>query len=219
MDFLRQLDIFDPNIYKTSVTVIGTGSVGSFTALTLGKMGVNRLVLYDPDRIEPHNIPNQFYPASEVGEYKVEALSRMISQFCDGVKIRAKPVEYTSQLISTPIVVSAVDSKETRRDIYSSLLRIASEHIYPKLYIDTRMGGLVGAVYALTDLKHPNYEYLESLEGDGEQLPCTAQSIIFNVLTLASVVASYIRNWVMGKPIPFVTTFDTNTFQFLFHDG
>jgi tRNA A37 threonylcarbamoyladenosine dehydratase len=61
--FLRQLDIADPSQFKDKpVTVIGAGGIGAATVVALAKTGFENIAVYDFDRIEPHNLPNQLLP-------------------------------------------------------------------------------------------------------------------------------------------------------------
>ena len=70
----RQLDILDPKSMDVPVTIIGAGATGSFTALSLAKMGIRNITIYDFDTVEEHNLPNQFYRQCDLGKRKVEAL-------------------------------------------------------------------------------------------------------------------------------------------------
>jgi tRNA A37 threonylcarbamoyladenosine dehydratase len=69
---------------------IGCGAVGSFTAFALAKMGVGSIKVYDPDRVEIHNLPNQMFAAQDCGLYKAEALRDMVELF-HGVEIQIQP--------------------------------------------------------------------------------------------------------------------------------
>ena len=59
--FQRQLDLANPAQLKVPITILGAGAVGSFTTLTLAKLGCSSLTVYDPDTVEVHNLPNQYF--------------------------------------------------------------------------------------------------------------------------------------------------------------
>src|SRR5207244_2983363 len=80
-DYWRQLDLITPGELKLPITVVGAGGIGSPTALALAKMGCSRLTVYDPDLVEPHNLPNQFYRLKDSARPKVEALRDLIRSF------------------------------------------------------------------------------------------------------------------------------------------
>ena len=80
IDYWRQLDILQPDDLVRPITIIGVGGIGSPVALALTKMGCRRLTLFDPDTIEPHNLPNQLYRLRDVGRPKVEALADLLRE-------------------------------------------------------------------------------------------------------------------------------------------
>ena len=191
MDFERQLGIFNPGLYgNKSVTVIGAGSVGSFVTLTLAKMGMRKITVYDDDKIEEHNMPNQFYPIAHLGENKVSVLYLMVLQLT-GVKIRNYNKLY-AKYSPSHIIVSSVDSIEARRAIW----KLIKPHMFKKggtaLYIDTRMGGEYMRVFTVSKKADiPAYE--KTLIREGEHLPCTARTIVYNVVTVAGLVGYIVK--------------------------
>jgi tRNA A37 threonylcarbamoyladenosine dehydratase len=69
----RQSDLIPEAILSTPITVVGAGAIGSFTVLTLAKMGFNNITVFDDDEIDFVNINNQFYRISDIGKKKVDA--------------------------------------------------------------------------------------------------------------------------------------------------
>jgi molybdopterin/thiamine biosynthesis adenylyltransferase len=137
----RQLDILDPKLMSVPVVVIGAGATGSFTALSLAKMGVRNIKVYDFDTVEEHNLPNQFYRQCDIGKPKVEALREIIEQF-EGIQINAKNEKYRGQRLAG-IVITCVDSMDVRLNIW----KFVKNNPDVKLYIDSRMGAEVMRVY------------------------------------------------------------------------
>jgi tRNA A37 threonylcarbamoyladenosine dehydratase len=88
------------------VTVVGVGGLGSPVALTLAKQGYP-LTLYDFDKVEEKNIKNQFYIATDVGAYKVNAIANHCCNHDPNCRMpltkRAKVARNTT--FYTPIVV------------------------------------------------------------------------------------------------------------------
>jgi molybdopterin-synthase adenylyltransferase len=73
--FIRQRDVLPPDkLAKLAISVIGCGAVGSFTVLTLAKMGITDITVYDGDKVEEHNLPNQWYKLDHLGMNKTDAL-------------------------------------------------------------------------------------------------------------------------------------------------
>ena len=141
--FLRQQDIVDPRKLATAnVTIIGCGAVGSFTALTLAKMGIGSITVFDPDSVEEHNIPNQFYRLDDIGRKKVDTISAIIGEF-EKTQIIAKPRLYSKQPLDG-IVISAVDSMDARKKIWDGI--VSQKGV--ALYLDSRMASQVIQLYS-----------------------------------------------------------------------
>ena len=203
-DYFRQQDIVRPDQLSTPILVIGAGGIGSPTVLALAKMGCSNIRVYDPDTVERHNIPNQLYRVGDVGEYKVNALQEIVRSYT-GTTIYPVVAHYESQPLAE-IVISAVDSMETRKRIWGTV----KESLITRLYIEARMGAEVGRVYAvrLTPLdpeasRQAGQEYEKQLYSDEEavELPCTARATIYNCFMIASLIANQVKRFAVGEPV------------------
>ena len=202
----RQLDIIDPErLASQSITIIGTGAIGSFTSLLLAKMGAHTLQLFDPDTVELHNLPNQMFPAASIGKPKADETKRLIEVF-EGVEVDAHPVAYVDQDVEG-IVILAVDSIEARRQVFRQV------RFSPKvdLLIDGRMGAEVAQLYAL-DPKAPSQvrAYADSLHAPEEvfEAPCTAKATLYCAGAIASVICGTVVRFVMGEDFKRSLIFD-----------
>jgi molybdopterin/thiamine biosynthesis adenylyltransferase len=209
MDFSRQTDLVDIEALETPVTLIGCGGIGSFTALALAKMGCVHLTVYDDDLVEEHNIPNQLYRLSDVGQLKVERLADIIKGFT-GTGIDARPERVQGQRLQG-IVVSGVDSMEARRQIWDRSIRFKAG---VAMYIDARMGAEVSRIYTVrpADPDHVRF-YERTLYSDDEawQFPCTAQAIVYTGFGIASLVAAQVKRVAMGETCKREIIFDQKT--------
>jgi len=197
MDFSRQKGIFDPKLYQTQINLIGVGALGSFIALSLAKMGLNKISVWDGDKVEEHNLPNQFYRREDLEEFKVYALEDIIWRFA-GVKIKAHSEHYRNQPLAG-IVISAVDSMDTRKDIWVQIRR--QRQI--EFYLDVRMGGEVATIYAIKpSLEQEFYEKSLYPSDEALHLPCTEQSIIYTVLGVACASANIVKKYLCGEKYP-----------------
>lgn len=200
MDYGRQLDIFDPATFKDTITIIGTGGIGSPAAIVLSKMGCSRIVTYDPDVIEIHNLPNQFFRTGDVDKKKVDALHEIVSEF-SGVSTEAKAEFYIDQAFESGIVISAVDNMETRKAIWKKV----KYNPRIKLFIDARMGGEVARIYAINPLDIDEIQLYEKTlysDSDAQAERCTAKAIIYNVFAIASVIGSLVKKYAKGEKKP-----------------
>jgi len=199
INYLRQTGLVSPRkLAQVKLTVIGAGGINSPAVLVISKMGVRQIEVYDHDIISSHNIPNQFYPFRDIGKLKVTSLEKSVFDYA-GVSIIARREKYEHQALSG-LVVSGVDSMDTRKAIWEEIKKQASV----PLYIDARMGALIGRIFSIkpTDPDQIGW-YEETLYSHEEavQLPCTARAISFNTFVLAGLIADQIKKWVNGEEV------------------
>ena len=196
--FLRQQDILPiEKLRDAKVTLIGAGAVGSFTALTLAKMGIGHLEVYDGDSVEPHNLPNQWYRLADLGTSKVDALKAILEAFSD-TEVTCHHGNFTAQPVQG-IVVSAVDSMDARLSLWRHIKRCRRVI----LYLDARMGAEVGKVLAVrpTDpLSVADYETELYPSSEALQAPCTAKATVYCAAGLAAFVAAKVGKVILGRP-------------------
>ncbi len=200
----RQLDLIDiDKLQSTEFTIIGAGALGSFTAITLAKMGGEKIKVFDDDKVEVHNLPMQFYRQEDLGKYKVEALHDIIKQF-EGVEIEAINTKFTEGEESE-VTISAVDSIEARRDIYEKMTGSQM------LYIDARAAGNVGSIFTLPcfDIQRLTC-YERNLQDDDVYVaPCTERMTTYIAPMIAAQVASIVANYCNSYEVgPYIRTFD-----------
>ena len=177
-------------LHTTPFKIIGTGSVGSFTCLSLVKMGAHMIEVFDDDLIDEVNISNQFYRIKDIGEYKVDALQSLISDF-EGVSITTHPVKCNGKEDLNGIVIVALDSMLPRKRIWDSIK--GNENV--ELFIDPRMGGRVARIYAVNPMNGAE-AYEKTLYTDDDSAPerCTERTIIYNVLGISSMICKMIED-------------------------
>lgn len=205
---MRQLDIIPTDVLNEPITIIGAGAVGSFTALSLAKMGFTDITVYDFDMIEIENMNCQFYRMNDIGTPKVQALGNLIQDFT-GEKIDIKNEKYVGG--SFPgIVISAVDNMKVRRLIWDSHKSIA---FMTKLIIDPRMAAEQGLIFAMNPMDQKDIKAYElSLYTDEKALQerCTAKSTMYTSLFLAGQVCKIVKDFTTsnGKKYTRITTWN-----------
>ena len=68
---------------EATVVLAGCGGTGGFLADALGRLLLGRaarLVLVDPDVVEPHNVARQAFDRREVGRFKAEVLAERLAR-------------------------------------------------------------------------------------------------------------------------------------------
>lgn len=204
--FIRQQELVDPKIFNTPIQVIGAGAIGSFTVLTLAKMGFTEISVYDTDIVEEHNLPNQYYPENAIGQEKVYALEHMVLAMT-GIGIDPCKYLWDLDIPLKGLVISAVDNMATRKELFKAFSR------NPDCVglIDGRMGGQQAEVYCIKSGDGEAYKkYKACLWSDTEasQVRCTQKAVLYNVLWIASQIANLSRLLLEDKPTPWGQLYD-----------
>jgi len=197
VDLRRQLDLVTEEALLTPIAIVGCGGIGTFAALALAKMGCRDLTLYDDDRVEGHNIPNQLYRVEDVGKAKVDALAEILKIFAGlSPSIRRERVD-GQRLMG--IVVAGIDSMKARKTLWQKSIRYRAS---VPLYLDARMGGEVARLYTIRPADPDDVRFYErTLYEDTEAFepPCTAAAIIYNGFSIAALIASQVKKFLMGE--------------------
>jgi len=189
--YQRHSDLIDVNKLKIlPIRIIGAGSVGSFTCLSLSKMGAHNIKVWDDDMIDEVNIANQFYRMEDVGDYKVEALQKMIMDF-EGIPIEAETSLYDGTESCDGIIIMAVDSMTARKRIWEKV----KGNNDVSLLIDPRMGGRIARIYAVNPMSPGEYDSTMYDDDESVEERCTEKTIIYNVLGISSYICKMVEDW------------------------
>ena len=174
---------------KLNVYLVGVGGTGGWLAPPLSKLLYSfsqrlkkkiSLTLVDHDEVEEKNIYRQNFKFTQIFRNKAIAMAHEISKGT-GIEIKyEKTFEFPNQPF---LLISAVDSRKSRREIYNAV-----KYLRNGVIIDAGNGNnfgqiLVGSSYPLepekiktpTDYLPPPYEvFPELIEGEDEtpQLSC-----------------------------------------------
>lgn len=215
VDFHKQDELFNPTEHKTRINIIGAGSVGSFIALELSKMGMFQIEIWDKDTIEPHNLPNQFFKQSDRGRPKVEALKELIKEFNgEEIKTHNKFITEDTEFEPYGIVICSVDSMEARKTIWNKV----KNNIHINAFVDTRMGGEAMKILTIKPYNRKHQKiYEDSLFEDfkAEEGRCSVQTIIYNVLTIAGLVGCQVKKILKSEKFQEEIYFDMGNMCFI----
>lgn len=146
---LRHLSVFEPgNFAKKRVDIIGVGATGSRVALSLAKLGVQNLHLWDFDTVEAHNVANQVFGLDDIGKPKVDALKAILQQNTHlEADAHNERVDGTQKL--GEVVFLLTDTMDSRKQIWEKAIKYK---LNVKVMIETRMGVDCGRVYIVNPM-------------------------------------------------------------------
>jgi molybdopterin/thiamine biosynthesis adenylyltransferase len=100
---------------RSHVVVAGAGGLGSALLPLLAGAGVGRITIYDPDRVEEHNLHRQtLYRMDDIGRPKAEAAARHLAALNPEVAVEAAarplwPDLEARSLVGANVVIDAAD--------------------------------------------------------------------------------------------------------------
>jgi hypothetical protein len=217
VSYRDQTALFDPDKFTWPVHIIGAGGIGSALFLPLLKLGVKTLHVWDPDVVEPHNIPAQLiYRPSDVGKAKVQCMvdfARYLEASCAVIAHQEK-VTGASRL--SGVVISGVDSMAERHEIYNAVEKNAMEVVF---YMDGRIGGEQFELYSHCPIDPQEAQaYQEDWlvsDEDTLDLPCAARTVIHPPVTLAGEIVAHLTRFYRRLPVNHCLVGHLKTDQFI----
>lgn len=215
MNLNKHIDFFNPAKLKNKeIHIIGVGAVGSYIALTLAKLGISELFIWDFDIVEEHNITNQVYNYNDLGKPKTEALKEHLLANSPTINVHCKG-KYTNQNLKG-IVFLTVDKIKLRKNILEDLIY----NPYISLVIDGRIGlekgQVITTVWGNTE-KMKNHIALSDFnesEVDAPVSACgTTLSVSPSVLLTAQYAVAQLINFINEKEIKQLIRFDAFEFK------
>ena len=198
MDFkerlVRQSELIPFEKLDQKITIVGAGAIGSFTSLSLAKVGFQHQTVFDPDHVDTANMNCQFYRTADIGKNKVEALTELVKDFTS-VEIAAFPVPLMPkmQIPDTDILISAVDSMEVRKELWER----AKADRRVKWYIDGRMTGEFALLYCMNPKLPKDIEAYEKTLYSTEQAhhgKCTEKATMYCVNLIAGLMTKMVKD-------------------------
>jgi len=211
--YWRQLDIIAPSEIDKKVGIIGAGGIGSPTALVLTKLGFPHITIWDNDKIEEHNLPNQLFRESEIDEYKTTALIKTLDEYNQDIELLAFTHKFENANIIKDIMICTVDSMDERKKIWEII-----KDSKCKLFIDARMGGELLRIYSVDPNNILDQEFYDEYfysSKDADKLSCTARSIFYNCFIIAGLIGNQCKKFIKGEEYPKEIIFDLKNLEFL----
>lgn len=197
LDVRRHMELFKPETFEHPIHVIGAGATGSWVALQLAKLGLSDITVWDFDKVEEHNVPNQAFSIGDVGSCKVDALYELILRDT-GTSIGTWNKPFADQRVSG-VVFMMIDTMSGRKQIWSDAIKLKPRIAH---YIEPRMGLDGGRIYNVNpcDLKHIEmYEKTFYSDEEAEVSACgSSMTVITTAMSIASMCVRQLINFHNG---------------------
>lgn len=127
-------------IQQETVSIIGSGGIGSWTSLLLARTGIGGIYSYDFDIIESQNMAGQLFRLQDLGKHKVDAMKEIIKEYVPTLKGAFLSEPYTNQPLSR-ITITALDSIAVRKVVFEEYCKQYKDYQDKSkcLFIDGRM--------------------------------------------------------------------------------
>jgi len=112
---------------ETTVAVCGLGGLGSNIAIALARAGIGKLVLIDFDKVDITNLHRQQYKASQIGQYKTDALAESLSEIAPYAEIKTVTARLSEDNLTTllkdaDVICEAIDDAEAKAMLVNGVL-------------------------------------------------------------------------------------------------
>jgi molybdopterin/thiamine biosynthesis adenylyltransferase len=204
MDLIKHLDIYNPKEHTEPIAVIGAGATGSPTVLQLAKLGQSRVNIYDFDKIERHNIPNQilYNEREHIGKLKCDILAKEVNRLTNDDCCMPINTMVKNKKLKEHTVFLCVDTMRARKEIFENCIFLNGNTF---CLIDMRINARSLQINIIdpTDIAHCRY-YKETLYSDDEVDPDRgACGVTLSIGATASLAANFsiwlFMDWVMRR--------------------
>ena len=220
--------IWYEEIQKQTVTLAGVGGIGSYVGFLLGRLKPQRLIIYDPDRVETVNMSGQLYGQTDVGNYKSVALANMVRNYANYNNIVALNDRFEANPGATDIMICGFDNMTARRTFYEKWKQkvlsypAGSDNRKKCLFIDGRLAAEEFQVLSIQgDDERAMVEYEDKWlfsDAEAEETICSYKQTTFMANMIASVMVNVFVNFVanrcgpiIDRDVPFFISYDAST--------
>lgn len=220
--------IWYEEIKKQTVTLAGVGGIGSYVGFLLGRLKPQRLIIYDPDRVETVNMSGQLYGQTDVGNYKSVALANMVRNYANYNNIVALNDRFEANSEATDIMICGFDNMTARRTFYEKWKQkvlsypAGSDNRKKCLFIDGRLAAEEFQVLSIQgDDERAMVEYEDKWlfsDAEAEETICSYKQTTFMANMIASVMVNVFVNFVanqcgpiIDRDVPFFISYDAST--------
>lgn len=97
-----------------TVTVVGCGGIGYWVAKVLAMSGINKILLFDPDTLEEHNLNRLDIPLKYIGKNKADMTKAAVHSIRPECIVYSFPFPYGDLAEKTDWVVDCTDDSDAQ---------------------------------------------------------------------------------------------------------
>ena len=199
------------SLHEHVIHILGCGAIGSSAATQLCRMGAQKFVLYDLDKVETPNIGVSQYGHSHLGKYKTSALSLLLKD----INPRCETTEMTKYFDTfmysneKDIIILGFDSMKSRLEAIEICL--SYKGFNPGLLIDGRMGAEHYQQYTFVKPTLKQYQKSWYSDEEGSSEPCNMKATSYCSNMSGSFIANTVRKVLTKQPYEAALSFNFPT--------
>ena len=207
LNIKKHISILDPTSINIPIHIIGCGATGSQVALSLANLGINNVTIWDGDKVESHNIPNQAFSLKHIGSAKVDAMQDIVKDIAPTQVLTWKFINeyYVDQSPLMGIVFLLVDSMSERKIIWENCIKY-KPHI--KMMLETRLNTFSGRIYTINPNQVTDITLWENNLYEDETADTSACGVVPTMGPTATIIANiaitqaihWLREGAVGLP-------------------
>ncbi len=211
------------------ITLAGVGGIGSYVGFLLARVHPKSMFIYDDDTVEAANMSGQLYSKEDIGMPKVDALSRMVSNYANYDSMFAINGRFTEETEASDIMICGFDNMEARKLFFHKWVghvsALPEEDRKKCLFIDGRLAAEELQVLAFTgDNEWAIHEYESKFlfsDAEADETICSYKQTTYMANLIGSLIVNifvnFVANEVSGwdeRDVPFLTSYDGLTMFF-----
>lgn len=216
-------------IRKSRVILAGVGGIGSNTAFQIARMCPEVLYMYDDDVVESSNMSGQLFSKANIGEFKVNAIVRMIKEYTSANSIYAVAEKYTETSETSDIMICGFDNMKARKVFFNSWVRhVSSKNQEDKkkcLFIDGRLSVDTLQVLCIQgdddyNIQRYTKQYLFD-DSEAEETICSLKQTTYMACMISSMIVNLFTNFIANTlnpdlpyELPFFIQYDAQSVWF-----
>ncbi len=169
-------------LWKRSVAIIGIGALGSVTASLLARIGIRKLLVWDRDIVEKHNLQRQMiFTEDDINKPKAAQATAYMQKVNSEITIEAETTELNPETIHTlknyDLILDCTDNMETRFLINDFCVKNKIPWIYSSAV------GTKGRLLTIVPEKTPCFRCLFSHPKPGSLETCDTIGVLNTITT------------------------------------